>query len=293
MNKPAFTTKYFKVLGIAFLLLFAGVSCSPQAPTPAATPLIQVVQVNREVTRIVVLEVTREITREVVQTVEIPVTLTPSLPFTATPASSPTGTAAPTSAASPTSLLTPVPAAVTIQIHTQCLYGPDSVYLGRYDILASSQQLVVGRNLAGTWLEIQGADHKYSCWVNSGIVELNSGSLNAQLVVDPVLSPFSTLYPPPSAVSANRVGNDVTVFWQPVDMTAADYHGYLIEARVCQGGKQVFVPKAYVTSFDKNSTMLALKITDEPGCDLPSSAHIHTVNNQGYSTSKTIPWPAP
>jgi hypothetical protein len=151
---------------------------------------------------------------------------------------------------------------------------------------------VIGRTQDGLWLEVQGADHKYPCWVKAGIVKLVSGSLNAQLVTDPVLSPYSTLYPPP-VVSPNRVGNEVTIFWNPVAMTEEDYHGYLIEAWVCQGGKQVFAVQSKITTFD-DTAMKALKFTDEPGCLQPSHASIFTVNNLGYSTPNTVPaWPAP
>ena len=73
-------------------------------------------------------------------------------------------------------------------------------------------------------------------------------------------------------------------------MTEQDYNGYLIEAWVCQGGQLVFVPMNYVTSFDKNSSMMAVKVTDEPGCLEPSSARIYTVVTNGYSTWKTVPW---
>jgi hypothetical protein len=282
MKKHAFPTKYGLVVVAAFLLLFAGVSCLPFAATPATTPIIQMVEVNREVTRIVVREVTR------IVEVPVPVTLTPNPVATDTP----TPTQTPTSTVSPTITGTLLPPAVTIQIHTQCLYGPDPVYLSRYELLAASPQVVIGRNQDSSWVYVQGSDHKNPCWVKAGLVKVNSGSLAATPVTEPVLSPYSTLYPPPSAVSTNLVGNDVTIFWLPVPMTEADYHGYLIEARVCQAGKQVFVPKAYVTSFDKNSTMLAVKVTDEPGCAQPSSARIYTVNNQGYSTWKNVPWPS-
>jgi hypothetical protein len=285
MKKQAFSMNYYKGFVIALLLLFAGVSCLPFAARPSTTPVVTVVQVNREVTRVVV----REVTREVIQTVEVPVTVTPTpIPIDT---DTPVATQAPVSAASPTSLLTAVPPVVTMLVHAQCLYGPDPAYLSRYDLLAASQQVVIGRNPDGSWLFVQGSDHKNPCWVKAELVKVNSGSLDATLVSEPVLSPYSNLYPPPPAVSTNRVGNAVTIFWLPVPMTEADYHGYLIEAWVCQGGKQVFAPVSYITSYDKNDSMLAVKVTDEPGCSEPSSARIYTVNNLGYSPWKKVPWP--
>jgi hypothetical protein len=185
-----------------------------------------------------------------------------------------------------------VPPVVAILVHTACLYGPDPVYLSRYDILANSVQWVIGRNQDGTWVLVSGTDHKNPCWVKTGIVKVTNGSLNKVPLTETVLSPYSTLYTPPQAVSTYRASQDVTIFWQPIPMTEADYHGYLIEAWVCQAGKLVFTPLIYETSFDQNSSMLAIKVTDQTGCLEPSSARIYTVDNQGYSTWKQVPWPA-
>jgi len=282
VNKKPFAPKYYQLFGIAFLLIFAGVSCLPTFRTPTAVPLLQTVIVNREVTR--------EVTVEVTQIVEIPVTLTPTP--TPIPIDTPTPTLSPTSAASPTITQTLVPPVVSILVHTQCLYGPDPVYLNKYEILANSAQWVIGRNQDGTWLLVDGTDHKTPCWVKTGIVKVTNGILTEVSVTDPVLSPYSTLYTPPQAVSTFRADKDVTIFWQPIPMTEADYHGYLIEAWLCQAGQLVFTPLSYDTSFDQNSSMLAIKVTDESGCLEPSSARIYTVNNQGYSNWKQVPWPA-
>ncbi|HEX7434225.1 MAG TPA: hypothetical protein VF326_11275 [Anaerolineaceae bacterium] len=286
MNKKHSSMKYYPLIGIACLLILAGVSCLPTFRTPASAPVIQTVEVDREVTRQVMVEVTR--------IVEIPVTLAPTLtPFlTSTPTRLPSIAATLTRGPSPTSALTPVPAAVTVQVRTQCLYGPSAVYLNKYDLLADSQQSAIGRNQDSSWLLVQGADHKNSCWVKASILKVNSGNLTNLWVLGPVLSPYSPLYTPPQAVSTFRSGKDVTIFWQPISMSEADYHGYLIEAWVCQGGKLVFNPLSYETSFDQNSSMLALKVADEGGCLEPSSARIYTVDNQGYSPWKQVPWQA-
>jgi hypothetical protein len=74
-------------------------------------------------------------------------------------------------------------------------------------------------------------------------------------------------------------------------MTEDDYVGYLIEAWVCQGGTQVFLPIKYATSFDQNSSMMVVQVKDEPDCDLPSSARIYTVEKHGYTDYRMIPWP--
>lgn len=276
MHKRTFLPKYHMVFIVAFLLIFVGVACLPVAAGPTSTPIIQVIEVNREVTR------------EVTRIVEVPVTVTP----TPTPADTDTPTPTATSADTPTITPTSEPAAITVLTSTQCLFGPDPVYFNRYDILAGSQQTVIGRNQDGSWLFVQGTDHTYPCWVKTGLVKVDSGRLIDTPITSPILLPYITLYPPPQAVSTNRSGNDVTIFWLPIAMSEADYNGYLIEARVCQGGQLVFIPKSYVASFDKNTSMMAVKVTDEPGCLEPSSARIYTIIKTGYSTPKDISWPA-
>ncbi len=146
------------------------------------TPAVTVVEVNREVTRVVVQEVTR--------IVEVPVTVTPTPnPVDYRHPGADTGTHQRGLAHHHAD---PRAAAVTILIHTQCLYGPDPVYLGRYEILAASPQAVIGRNQDSSWLDVQGSDHKNPCWVKAELVKVNSGSLDAMPVAQPDLSPYST-----------------------------------------------------------------------------------------------------
>jgi hypothetical protein len=150
---------------------------------------------------------------------------------------------------------------------------------------------VIGRNMDGTWLNIKSAYDPVSnaCWIKSTLVKFDIGDIKDVPIVWTAL-PYSTLYKPP-IVSANRVGNEVSIFWQPVWMTEDDYVGYLVEAWVCQGGSQVFLPIKYATSFDHNSTMMVIQVEDDPGCDLPSSARIYTVEKHGYTDYRMIPWP--
>ena len=278
MQTKSFSRKYYKVFVITLLLVLIGVSCGPLA-APAATPMQTVVVLQQVITKVVT------------QIVYVPVTVTPTPTSYITDTPGPTSTNTPTAITTPpTATATPPPPSVTIQVHTQCLYGPDLAYIGKYDILANSQQVAIGRNQDTSWLYVQGSDHKNPCWVKAALVELNTGRFTDPPVVIPDLSPFTTLYTPPPAVSANRVGNDVTIFWLPVAMPEQDYNGYLIEAWVCQGGQQVFVPMKYFTSFDKNTAMMAVKITDEPGCSEPSSARIYTAMTTAYSSPKEIPW---
>jgi hypothetical protein len=255
----------------ACLVLLSGVSCAPSVALPMVVPIVQTVDVTREVTRVVDYPVTD--------------TPTPTLDQTFTPSLTPTITR--------TSTITPTFSAprITILVTSACLYGPGSAYLYKYGLNATVWMTVIGRNMDGTWLNIKSAYDPVSnaCWIKSTLVKFDTGDIKDVPIVWTAL-PYSTLYKPP-IVSANRVGNEVSIFWQPVWMTEDDYIGYLIEAWVCQGGSQVFLPIKYATSFDHNSTMMVLQVEDDPGCDLPSSARIYTVEKHGYTDYRMIPWP--
>jgi hypothetical protein len=245
-------------------------------------PVIQTVEVTREVTRVETSEVTRLVN------VPVPITVTslPTLDQTFTPSLSPTITR------TPSKTPTPEPPRITILVTSACLYGPGSAYLYKYGLNATVWMTVIGRNMDGSWLNIKSAYDPVwnACWIKSTLVKFDTGDIKNVPVVWTAL-PYSNLYQPPVAVSANRVGNEVSIFWQPVWMTEDDYNGYLIEAWVCQGGTQVFLPIGYATSFDQNNSMKVVQVKDEPGCDVPSSARIYTVEKHGYTDYRMIPWP--
>ena len=265
----------------ASFLIFFGSSCVPAVPSPKIIPVIQTVEVTQLVTQVVTSEVTRLVDKAI--------TLTPSpTPFqTSTPSPTPTITR--------TLTITPTyePARISILVTSACLYGPGSAYLYKYGLNATVWMTVIGRNMDGSWLNIKSANDPITnaCWIKATLVKFDKGDIKDVPVVWTDL-PYSTLYQPPSAVSANRVGNVVSIFWQPVYMTEDDYRGYLIEGWVCQKGTQVFLPIGYVTSFSQNKSMMVVQVTDESGCDLPSSARIYSVEKHGYTDYRMIPWPS-
>jgi hypothetical protein len=285
-----FLFRHINLLPVVIILSSAGIIFSGcAASTPIETPkvMVQTVEATREVTQIDTVVVTR--------LVEIPVTSVPS------PTPSPTFTLTPeftaTNTKTPTTTPTPDRPHVTILEHSACLFGPGSAYLFKYGLNATVWMTVIGRNPDGTWLNIVSAyDPDWNaCWIKSTLVKFDTGSIKDVPIVWTAL-PYSTLYQPP-LVSANRVGNDVTVFWQPVYMTEDDYRGYLIEAWVCQNGSQVFLPVGYSTSYAENNyaiqnySLFSVKIIDEPGCDVTSSARIYSVEKHGYTDYRIIHWP--
>jgi hypothetical protein len=278
-----FIGKHTKRLAALFLFLLV-TSCSPAlTPEPAyqAATVIQTV------------EVTREVTSEVTRLVDIPVTDTP----TPTPDWTATPTLTPTRTLFPSATPTWTPPKVRIIEHSACLYGPGWAYLYKYGLAATVWMRVIGRNSEGTWLFVRaGVDPDWNgCWIETNRVEFLSGAVSDVPVYWMGL-PGSSLYLPPVAVSASRVGNEVIVSWQAVWMTEDDYRGYLIEAWVCQGGKQVFLPIGHpaplpMPSVWENTGVFSVTIIDEPGCSIPTTARIYSVEKHGYTYYRMIPWP--
>ena len=264
------------------LLLSSLAACTPQ-PAPALetpTPEVQTAEVTREVTRLA----------------EVVVTSTPSQTLTLAATYTPSMT--PTITRTPSRTPTPRPPVVSILEHSACLYGPGTVYLSKYGLNATVRMQVIGRNEDGSWLALKAGNDPDSnaCWLPLTRVEFFSGDLRSVPVLWIAL-PYSVLYWPPQVFKASREGNEVTISWQPIWMTEDDYRGYLVEAWVCQGGKQVFVPLGYYTDVYENETMrtggffISVMVTDEPGCSQPSRARLYAVEKHGYTNYVMVPWP--
>jgi hypothetical protein len=268
-------------LVVCLLILFF-TSCVPEVGSPKPTSIIQTVVITRVITRVV--------TSEVTQVLEVPITDTPF----ATPIPSPTPYLSPTITQVPSA--TPIfsPPQVTVLADSGCYFGPSTDYLLKYGLFAYNWMWVVGRNPDGTWLNIKSLHDPLwnACWIKTDQVKFDTGNINNVPIVWMVY-PYSILYDPPTEVSAKREGNVVTIFWQPVYMTEDDYRGYMIEAWVCQEGRQVFHPIGYVTSFSRNNNMMlmSVQVMDEPGCDVPSNARIYAVEKHGYTAYRMVPWP--
>ena len=215
-----------------FCSYFTGVSCLPAADVPAPTPVLQTVEVTREVTQVVTQAVTQEVTQEVTRIVEVPV------PVTVTPTLTPEISLTPslTSTITRTPTITPTPEAprVTVLVHAACYFGPGDAYLYEYGLLATSWMEVIGRNPDGTWLLVQGGDHKNPCWMRADQAQfIAGGDVNNYNIPTSLTQFYPTLHSLSSAglaVQAIRSGNKVTIYWNAVWMTEDDYEGYLIEA---------------------------------------------------------------
>ncbi len=282
--------KFRKLVAVAVLLMVIGVSCQPAEANPTPIPVLQTVEVTRQVTQ----EVTRQVTQQVTQIVEVPVpvTVTPTL----TPDISLTPSLTSTITRTPTITSTPDPPVVTILTHAACWYGPGDSYLYKYGLNATSWMEVIGRNLDGTYLFIQGVHGWNPCWVKTENVRFNDGgdvtTHDIRIVSSYAAFPFAMqLYRPPTGVQAIRDGSKVTIYWAAVWMTEDDYEGYLIEAYLCHAGQQVFIPYKWKPALKDNIGLQGMVVTDEPGCLVPSSARIYTAEKHGYTGYVTIPWP--
>jgi hypothetical protein len=284
----------FRTAALLILLAFSAAACAPAVPANTPAPILQMAQVTREITQVV----TQEVTVEVTQVVEVPVTNTPTpILETATPTLTPTRTRIPS--ATPT--WSPPRVEVVSAPGTEksaCWYGPSTGYLYKYGLPDGVWMRVIGRNEEGSWVAVKAGDDPDSnaCWIQTQLVKFLQGTI-ADVPVLWIALPYSVLYKPPTAVSTNRVGDEVTIFWQPIWMTEDDYRGYMVEAWVCQGGRQVFRPIGYVTSYTDNQLIIArkgiiaVKVVDEAGCDMPSRARLYAVEKHGYTNYVMVPWP--
>ena len=274
------TLNYIRALICSFLLTFVGSSCSTSLPGITEKPANK----NALATQLSTVLVTREVTREVTRLVEVPVTATPAI----MPSSTFTPPANSTTSDSPGALSEPLE--VTILKHSDCMYGPGSVYLYKYSVFTDNPMEAIGRNWNGSWIYIQSIAGWNPCWIQADFVKRSSGNVNELPIASSKL-PYSNQYNSPDA-SAHRDGNEVTISWKADWMSLDDYRGYLIEAWLCQAGEQVFDPIGYVPPLASNVGSLSIIVLDEPGCNLPSSARIYSAQKQGYSVGSYVPWPA-
>ncbi|MDL1941418.1 fibronectin type III domain-containing protein [Chloroflexi bacterium CFX2] len=214
----------------------------------------------------------------------------PTFTFTPEPTFTPTITLTPTVTFTPTISPTPTFAFPTVTVNKQahCRYGPSVAYLHAADLYKGDVGSVRGRAFYSNWLYIKFDKLNYFCWVAPSVVDV-AGDVSTVNKVEPnLLSIGSNRYGPPQNVRATRDGDDVTITWDQVHMTADDDRGYLIEAFVCQNGAYLWWTFAYADQFTTSYT-----VQDEAGCNAPSYGKIYTVEKHGYSKPAEIPWPPP
>jgi hypothetical protein len=222
----------------------------------------------------------------------VTLTLTPAPSETTTqtltesPPATSTETAIPEPSQTPTPSITPTYAILRGQVlvRSNCRYGPGAPYLYKYGLVPGSNLEVIGRNELGTWIVVRAIGGTNPCWVKADLMEVKGDVM----AVEPTyLSlPQSPYYGPLSGVSAIREGDEVAVFWSPVQLRAGDETAsppYLIEAWVCQDGQLVFTP---VGAYEPGT-----RVRDEAGCTEPSHGRVYLVEKHGYTLWVEVPWP--
>jgi len=273
MNKPTLLSKTCSALIAALLFVVSASSCSAPRPDSSSIPggSVAAAQV---VTRLVTQQVTQEVTR----IVEVPVTVTP------TPTLTPTSTPDPNATPSSTLPLAFLPE------YTDCRYGPAAYFVYKTSFPAGQQVEVVGRSENADWINIEEVGGWNSCWIPAGQAQLQSGRLEDLPFVETLLPKSEYEFGSPSAI-ARRNGDEVTVSWEAVFMSADEVQGYLINAYVCQGGQFIHLSVFVGVTYAQNTGTLTATITDEAGCTEPSKAHIVSMGRRGFAEWEKIFWP--
>jgi hypothetical protein len=217
-------------------------------------------------------------------------TFTPESTFTATVTLTSTITLTPTITFTPTITATPTFAFPTVTVNKQahCRYGPSVAFLHAADLYPGDTGSVNGRFEYSSWLYVKFDKLKYYCWVAPSVVDV-VGDVNTLYYTEPDLQSVGySDYPPPQNINAVRNGNEVTITWDQVNMTADHDRGYLLIAFVCQDGNYLWWTDSYPDQYTTSYT-----VKDEGGCPVPSEGVLYTVNKHGFSKPAQIPWPAP
>jgi hypothetical protein len=209
---------------------------------------------------------------------------------TVTSTASPTPTETPTPDYSPTispiPSKTPTPTATPelrgrVREQANCRYGPGAAYLYEWGLYPANRVTVLGRNQDGSWVYVDPWTYVDYCWVKTSLLDLTGDVLSLPQIT--TLLPYTEFYHPPTNVSATRVGDEVTVWWDDVWMSLDDDRGFLIEAWVCRDGQLVFTA---INPWDPPAVLI-----DEAGCMQPSSGRIYTAEKHGYTEWILIRWP--
>lgn len=211
-------------------------------------------------------------------------TVTPTKTLTSTPIYTPTIT--PTLTVTATATFAFPNATVNKQAH--CRYGPSVAYLHAADLYPGDAGTVRGRFIYSNWLYVKFDKLNYFCWVAPSVVDVVGDVATVGYKELNLQSIGSNMYGPPEGVAAVRVGNEVLISWNRVEMTKDDDRGYLLELFVCQNGAYLWWTDSYPDQFTTS-----YEVKDEAGCSQPSSGKLYTVEKHGFSEPVNIPWPAP
>jgi hypothetical protein len=174
----------------------------------------------------------------------------------------------------------------TVLEQANCRYGPGAAYLYKYGLYPENNVEVIGRNELGTWIVIQGIGGTNPCWVKASLLDIKGNVMSLAPASLPL--PHSPYYGPVTGVNAQRIGDNVVISWNPINLKAGDdslQYPYLIEAWLCQDGQLMFTP---IGSWET-----IVNVQDESGCSEPSHVRVYGVEKHGYTNWVEVPWPQP
>lgn len=215
-------------------------------------------------------------------------TFTQTVSQTFTNTFTPTETLTPTFTNTPTISLTPTYNFPKVRVNVPalaCRYGPAKAFLWALDLREGDTGVVWGRYPFSAWIYVMMDNAPIPCWTHPHYLDIE-GDISKLLYQQIRLPMTNALYAAPTNVVARRNGNEVTVSWDEVWMTADDDRGYFLDVFVCQGGAYLWMPVDLPDQYHTEYTF-----TDEAGCSLPSGGKLYTVEKHGYPDPVTIPWP--
>jgi hypothetical protein len=148
------------------------------------------------------------------------------------------------------------------------------------------------------------------CWISAepkyiepleGAISCVEGDYYPDKVRFPVYNEFPDRFPPPSDASANRQGDQVSIYWTGIYLAPGDRPDegispyapiYLVEAWICQAGKIVLTPMGVYRDPGETGTFLAgvPPFTDEAGCSESSFARVWLAHKDGYVGPVIVNW---
>ncbi len=263
---------FIQLLLFGSLLTLTASACGGAQPTPYDTPA--------PVTQVVTRQVVQEVTREVTKIVEVQATTMPE------------PTLPPTAAPDPNQPASSLPLA-TLPAYTDCFYGPASWYEYQSSFAAGQPVEVKGRSEDSAWLNVQEQGGWNSCWIDANQAQL-AGVAVESLPVVASLPPVDFFDLSSPYASAKRDDDEVTLSWKAVYMSLDEIKGYLIRAKLCQGGQivpqDIFIPM----TFEENKGTLTYTLTDEGGCSEPSDIRMISYTRRGlagyYNPTMRLGW---
>ena len=108
---------------------------------------------------------------------------------------------------------------VTAKSQAFCRYGPSPAFLPNVDIFIGDKMVVNGRYAYGGWLWVRPDKVDRSCWIAASLVEPAIDLTVLPIIDYASLLPITNAIAPPENVEAERNGDEVTISWDPIDVT--------------------------------------------------------------------------